>query len=118
MVWSALTGGVVALGAFWIVERRTPSPMVPLRLFQSRTFALANLLTLCLYAALGVTMFLVPLNLIQVQRYTATQAGAALLPFALIMFSLSRWSGGLASKVGSRVPLTVGPALAAFGELP
>ena len=56
-----------------------------------------------------------PLNLIQVQRYTATQAGAALLPFPLIMFALSRWSGGLVARVGSRLPLTLGPAIAAVG---
>ena len=89
--------------------------MLPLALFRSRTFTLANLLTLLLYAALGVMLFLVPLNLIQVQHYTATAAGAALLPFPLIMFALSRWSGGLVARVGSRLPLTVGPAIAALG---
>jgi len=68
-----------------------------------------------LYAALGVILFLVPLNLIQVQRYTATAAGAALLPLPLIMFALSRWSGGLVARVGSRLPLTAGPAVAAVG---
>jgi hypothetical protein len=84
-------------------------------LFHSRPFALANLLTLLLYAALAVILFLVPMNLIQVQDYTATEAGAALLPFSVIMFTLSRWSGGLVSRVGSRLPLTVGPAIAAVG---
>src|SRR5207253_118247 len=58
---------------------------------------------------------LVPLNLIQIQHYTATAAGAALLPFPLIMFALSRWSGGLVARVGSRLPLTVGPIVAALG---
>jgi hypothetical protein len=77
--------------------------MLPLTLFQSRTFTLANLLTFLLYAALAVVFFLVPMNLIQVQRYTATAAGAALLPFPLIMFALSRWSGGLVARVGSRL---------------
>ena len=89
--------------------------MLPLALFRSRPFTLANLLTLLLYAALSVVLFLVPLNLIQVQHYTATAAGAALLPFPLIMFALSRWSGGLVARVGSRLPLTVGPAIAALG---
>ena len=79
-------------------------------LFRSRTFTLANVLTLLLYAALAIVFFLVPLNLIQVQHYSATAAGAALLPFPLIMFALSRWSGGLVARVGSRLPLTVGPA--------
>src|SRR5204862_2633007 len=89
--------------------------MVPLDLFRLRTFTLANALTLLLYAALSVILFLVPLNLIQVQRYTATAAGAALLPFPVIMFALSRWSGGLVARVGGRIPLTVGPATAALG---
>jgi hypothetical protein len=89
--------------------------MLPLGLFRSRVFTLANLLTLLLYAALGVVLFVVPLNLIQVQRYPATAAGAALLPFPLIMFALSRWSGGLVARVGSRWPLTAGPFVAACG---
>ena len=55
------------------------------------------------------------MNLIQIQGYTATEAGATLLPFPLIMFALSRWSGGLVARVGSRLPLTVGPAIAALG---
>ena len=69
--------------------------MVPLALFRSRTFAGANLLTFFLYAALIGTLFFLPLNLIQAQGYSATQAGAALLPFVILMFVLSRWSGGL-----------------------
>ena len=99
----------------FVVERRAQSPMLPLALFRSRTFTLANVLTLLLYAALSVVLFLVPLNLIQVQHYTATAAGAALLPFPVIMFALSRWSGGLVARIGSRLPLTVGPAIAALG---
>ena len=60
-------------------------------------------------------LFLVPLNLIQIQHYTATAAGAALLPFPVIMFTLSRWSGGLVARIGSRLPLTLGPAISALG---
>src|SRR5215212_7205874 len=89
--------------------------MVPPALFRSRTFSLANLLTLFLYGALTTVFWLVPLNLIQVQHYSATAAGAALLPFPLLLFLLSRWSGGLTASVGSRLPLTVGPIVAAIG---
>jgi hypothetical protein len=89
--------------------------MLPLHLFESRTFSLANLLTLLLYGALGIVMFLVPLLLIQVQGYSATAAGAAFLPFPIIMFGLSRWSGGLVARTGPRLPLTVGPLIAAAG---
>jgi len=115
LVLGALAIGVVSLALLFIVERRIESPMVPLALFGSRTFALTNVLTLLLYAALSMVLFLVPLNLIQVQHYSATAAGAALLPFSLIMFALSRWSGGLVARTGSRLPLTVGPAIAALG---
>ena len=74
----ALAIGVFSLVLLLIVERRARNPMLPLALFRSRTFTLANVLTLLLYAALGVVLFLVPLDLIQVQHYTATAAGAAL----------------------------------------
>ena len=107
--------GLAALVAFLFVEHREKSPMMPLHLFASRSFSLANLLTLLLYGALGIVFFLVPLLLIQVEGYTATEAGAAFLPFPIIMFALSRWSGGLVNRVGPRVPLTVGPFLSAVG---
>jgi hypothetical protein len=114
-VLAALAIGVVSLVWLVTVERRARNPMLPLTLFRSRPFTLANALTLLLYGALGLSMFLLPLNLIQVQRYTATAAGAALLPLAVIMFALSRWSGGLVARIGSRLPLTIGPVVAAGG---
>jgi EmrB/QacA subfamily drug resistance transporter len=110
-----LLGGVAALLAFVVVERRSAAPMLPLALFRNRNFAGANLLTLWLYAALGGGLFFLPLNLIQVQGYSATAAGAALLPFILIMFVLSRWAGRLVDTVGPRRPLVIGPLIAAAG---
>ncbi|HZS27789.1 MAG TPA: MFS transporter, partial [Candidatus Angelobacter sp.] len=114
-VYVPLIVGGLGLEAFFWAETRASSPMVPFALFKSKTFTGANLLTLFLYAAIGIFFFLLPLNLIQVQGYSPAQAGAAGLPFILLMFSLSRWSGGLVERHGARTPLIVGPLLSAVG---
>jgi EmrB/QacA subfamily drug resistance transporter len=119
--WSAprvavsLAAGVVALAGFGLVEHRSRHPTVPPELFRNRTFVGANLLTLCLYAALSAAFFFLPFDLIQAQGYSPAQAGAAILPMALLLFALSRPAGAIADRFGPRIPLTVGPTIAAIG---
>jgi predicted MFS family arabinose efflux permease len=109
---------ICALPAIWLFirrEMRAQSPMMPPSLFHNLSFSGANALTFLLYAALGGALFLLPLVLIQVHGYTATAAGAALLPFSVIVGAGSRWSGRLVHRLGSRLPLVIGPTVAAAG---
>ena len=115
LVLGALLIGVGVLVAFLVVEGHTREPMMPLNLFRSRNFAGANAFTLLLYFALVGTMFFLPFNLIWVQGYSATAAGAAIVPAILLMSLLSRYTGGLTDRYGPRLPLVLGPAIAAVG---
>ncbi len=115
LVLAPLFGGGIVLGLFLLREARASDPMVPLHLFASATFSGANAMTLLLYFALNGVLFFLPFNLIQVQGYSATAAGAAFLPFTLVMGGLSRWAGGLIERFGARRPLVVGPLVAGVG---
>ncbi len=117
LVLVSLALGVVALAAFVVVESRVDEPMLPLSLFRSRNFSGANLLTLFLYAGLGGALYFLPFNLIQVHGYSATAAGSGFLPFIVITFVMSRWAGGLVTRYGAKLPLMIGPTIAAAGFL-
>ena len=117
VVVASIVVGVAALAAFVFAESRVHSPMMPLGIFRSRSFAGANVLTLLLYAGLGGTLFFLPLNLVLVQGYSATAAGASLLPLIIIIGVLSRYMGGLVVRTGPKLPLMIGPAVAGVGFL-
>jgi EmrB/QacA subfamily drug resistance transporter len=113
--YAAFAVSAMAFVAFIILERRVDNPIVPLTMFRSRSFTAANVLTFLLYAALSVAIFLLPFNLISLQGYSPAQAGAAFLPLVVTMSLLSRWTGALADRIGPRLPLIVGPLVAAAG---
>ena len=117
MVYGPIILGAAFLVLFVIVESYKESPMLPLKLFSSSTFSGANLITLFLYAALGGVLFFLPFNFIQIQGYTATKAGAAFLPLILIIFLMSRPMGQIVDRYGARVPLVIGPIIAAMGYI-
>jgi EmrB/QacA subfamily drug resistance transporter len=110
-------GGVLALVAFFVGERRSANPMLPLEIFRSRQFSAANAVTFVVYAALSGFFFLL-VSFLQISLgYTPIEAGAASLPVTLLMLAFSARSGALAQRIGARVPLTVGPLVIAAGLL-
>jgi EmrB/QacA subfamily drug resistance transporter len=110
-------GGILALIAFFVGERRSPNPMLPLEIFSSRQFSAANAVTFVVYAALGGFFFLLVAFLQVSMGYTPIEAGAASLPVTLLMLLFSARAGALAQRIGARIPLTVGPLVIAVGLL-
>jgi EmrB/QacA subfamily drug resistance transporter len=113
LAWAG--AGVLMLAAFIAIEARSRNPMMPLDVFHSRDFVGVNLVTLLLYFALGGVFFFLPFTLIRAYGYTATQAGAALLPLPVVIGSLSRVAGGLTDRFRARALLTIGPLIAGIG---
>jgi EmrB/QacA subfamily drug resistance transporter len=103
--------GTALLAALMFLEQHIASPMIPVDLFRSRNFRGANLVTFFIYAPLSALLFFTPLDLIQIQRYSGPEAGAAFSPFVIVMLVLSRWAGRLVERYGARLPLTVGPLI-------
>jgi EmrB/QacA subfamily drug resistance transporter len=107
--------GVLALVAFALVERRSPAPLVPAELFASARFTAANLVTLLMYAALGLLFVLVVLQLQVVGGFSPLAAGTAMLPVTGLMLLLSARMGRLGARIGPRIPMTIGLVVAAAG---
>ena len=114
-VWGSLSAGVVAIGGFLAWEATTKEPMLPLDIFSSRVFSATNAVTFAVYAALGGIFFWLVLALQVVAGYTPLEAGVSLLPVTLIMLVFSARAGALSQRIGPRIPMTIGPILAAMG---
>jgi len=115
LVLGMIGAGIVLLAAFIAIEAKSRDPMVPLDIFRSRDFSGANIVTLLLYFGLGGVLFFLPYTLIRAYGFTATEAGAAVLPMPLIIGLLSRFTGGLTSRFGARALLIAGPCVAGLG---
>ncbi|PJJ57955.1 EmrB/QacA subfamily drug resistance transporter [Mumia flava] len=109
--------GVAVLVAFVLLERRSPHPLVPLGLFRDRVFTSANIVTVSAYAAIGGVFFLLVVQLQVVSGYTPLAAGAATLPITLLMLAFSSYAGAVGTRIGPRIPMTLGPLVAAVGLL-
>jgi EmrB/QacA subfamily drug resistance transporter len=115
MVLGMLGAAVVALVALVIAERQERYPMLPLAIFRARQFSATNAVTFVVYAALGGALFLLPVQLQQVSHYSPLEAGSSLIPLTVVMLALSARSGALASRIGPRLQMTVGPVVVGGG---
>lgn len=115
MILGAFALSLITAIGFIIVEARSSHPMMPLRLFKSRTFSGTNALTLFLYGALGAAPFFLLLNLQQVQNYRQEITGLTFIPLGILLTIMSPWAGGLIDRIGARIPLIIGPAVAGLG---
>lgn len=116
----ALVAAAIGLGCgvgFVLVERRSAAPVIPPTMFASRQFTAINVVTFCVYAGLGGVLFFLVMQLQVVSGYTALEAGITMLPFTLLMLAFSARAGALGERLGPRLPLTIGSAIAAVGVL-
>jgi len=107
--------GALSMVLFFVVELRSPHPMVPLALFGSRQFSGANATTVFVYAAMGATTFFLVVYLQTGLGYSPLQAGASLLPITILMLLFSARAGAIAQRIGPRIPMTIGPLVVAAG---
>jgi MFS family permease len=110
-----LLAGVAGLVAFLVRERTAASPMLPLSVFRERQFSATNAVTFLVYAALTGATFLLPVMLQVVWGYSPLASGLALLPLTVIMLALSARSGQLATRIGPRLQMSVGPVVVGAG---
>lgn len=115
LVAAAAVAAAVGLGGFVVAEHWSRHPMLPLGIFRSRQFSVSNILTFAVYGALGGVLFLLAVDLQQVLGYSAIEAGASMLPITLLMLAFSARAGQLATRIGPRVPMSLGPLIITGG---
>lgn len=110
-----LVAGCICLGAFVLRERASRAPLIPLDIFRSRQFSGTNAVTFVVYGGLSGALFLLPVELQDAVHYSPLAAGTALLPVTALMLALSARSGALASRIGPRLQMSVGPLMVGAG---
>ena len=115
LVYGSIIVGLISLIAFVIVESRVEAPMMPLKLFRSKTFSGTNIVTFLMYAPMAGVIFFLPFVMIQIFDYSVTGAGASFMPIIILLFLFSRWSGGLVDKYGAKIPLALGNIIQGIG---
>lgn len=117
LVLTCIGLGVAGLAAFVVREGTAREPMLPLGIFSSRLFTSTNVVTFAVYGALSGVFFFLVLMLQVVAGFSPLEAGAALLPVTVVLLLLSARVGALATRIGPRLPMTVGPVLAGLAVL-
>ncbi|WP_113703142.1 MFS transporter [Nonomuraea lactucae] len=113
-----LVAGVALGAAFVVLEiRRSPEALVPVEIFRDRVFTAVNVVTLVMYAAMGVVFFLLVIQLQVVSGFSPIAAGLSLLPVTVLMLLLSPPAGEVAKRLGPRLPMTAGILVAGLGFL-
>ena len=113
--WWVAAAGVLVAVAFVVAERQGRHPMLPIDIFANPQFTAANLVTFAVYAALGGGFFLLAVQLQTVVGWSPLAAGAALFPVTVLMLALSPRAGALATRIGPRLPMSLGPIMAGAG---
>jgi EmrB/QacA subfamily drug resistance transporter len=117
LVLGSLVAGLVFLAAFLLGEARSAHPVLPLGIFRSTQFSATNAVTFLVYAALSGALFLLPIELEQVSHYSPLEAGTSLLPLTAMMLAFSARSGALATRIGPRLQMTLGPVVVGAGMI-
>ncbi|SBT49211.1 MFS transporter [Micromonospora auratinigra] len=117
VVVAALVGLLAAVAFVLLERRRGDGAMLPTGLFTSRLFSVLNVFTVVVYAALGGFTFFLAVYLQNVVGWSALLTGLATLPLTVLLLVGSARAGALSARIGPRLPLTVGPVVAALGLL-